>query len=968
VHAIPVVAQPADFAVLTIVPEAYEAARRIMRLVDRCDPGDGNLYYAGRLPAHEGGEHLVVCGNPLERSNIPAATFTTLMLLTWRPRRLLVVDIGGGIAGQEGLLLGDVVAHEALYYYEFQKRSGRGYRLRHLSLEPSAARLRTLARDVQLTVQWHEVIDADRPPDAEAGPPIPPRAGAIDRARQLLARPRPPVDAAMARAAPRGIPELTIGDIIVGEKLLGDPADDLLAELLERYDKAKAIEMESAGAAHAAWMLQDVAGRAQFLVVRGISDFANREGNQVTRDLWKPYAAESAVAAAKAIIESERFTAPEPAAARRLAPAAGVLGNYPQSLAVRVAEDSDRPTFLLTVDVDKQTLPALQMPEIVATRRRAVILAPAGAGKSALLRRLARDVGVDPLPVHVDLKRWAPADGDALLELDARAQNREAMDVLLAVEPGDIGIDTVQTVVELQRVFVMVDGLNEVDRPDVADRIIDVLNHYVRSNPGATALVTDRSRAPRYTESWACVWLNPLGEDVVSSQLDSRHGPGTYAARSSEDQPLLALPFFLALAMAGATPELGSRADALRRFFIEQVGVDEGQLAALSDAALDVYRYERSRSFAADAMLKRLGGEVWTKLTAANVISGDGQRRRFEHQLFHDYLSSIALLAAGAGAWTHELLDAVTFHTNSIDPLTLALAQASGADQGDALLRALEDWNWRVTMRAMAAVETEGRLAISQPLRIALLANLAEKRFDPVAASARDADGLLGRFPDDVASAMLAAERPGGLASVVAGLPARDPPRWYEEWRTLFMRDQQLVRDSVREIAHRDGLHGWTAANVLRRFALSADQDRELRVLYESRLDDQDARSASIRWRAIHALGRAESGEVVDLLLAAAANDPYPWARYGAVRALMEIAAREASLRDAVLVGLRPLVVGLDPRQRIQLVRVAEQRGAADGWCAAVRPLLDLVERDDLTDREQANLDRVVSSFEEMCA
>lgn len=713
----------ADFAVLTIVSEAYDAARAIMPLDNREDPGDGNLYCSGRLPARDGsGDHFVVCGIPLERSNIPAATFTTLMLLTWRPRRLLVVDIGGGIAGRDGLLLGDVVAHEALYYYEFQKRAGSGYRLRHLTLEPSAARLRTLVRDVQQTVAWHEAINANRPPDAQGAASATPRPGAIERARQLLTRQQLPSEPRADAAPARRTPELTLGEIIVGEKLLGYPEDKLLAELLERYDKAKVIEMESAGAAHAAWMLQDVAGRTQFLVVRSISDFANREGNQDTRNLWKPYAAEAAVAAAKAIIESERFSTPGRAPVPRPAPAADLLGNYARRLAGRIAEDGEHPMFLLTVDVADRTFPALSMPDIVRDRGRVVVLAPAGAGKSALLRRLGRDVGVDPLPVLVDLKRWAPADGDALLKLDARAQNDDAMDVLLGVDPGDIGIDMLNAVVDRQGVLVMADGLNEVDRPEVADRIVDVLNHYVRSKGNAAAMVTDRAPVPRYTDAWKRVWLNPLGEDIVSSQLDSRHGPGAYAARSEDDRALLALPFFLALAMSGATPELGSRADALRRFFIEQVGLDEGQLADVADAALEVYRRDRSRSFAADAMLSRLGEEVWTKLTAAKVISGDDQRRRFAHQLFHDYLASIAMLSAGPGAWTHDLLDVVTFHTNSIDPLTLALAQVDGTEHGDALLRALEDWNWRVTMRAMSAVEVEGQLAVSPSLRIALLA------------------------------------------------------------------------------------------------------------------------------------------------------------------------------------------------------------------------------------------------------
>jgi nucleoside phosphorylase len=937
-----------DFAVVTIIPEAYNAAREMMGLNHREDPGDAMVYYSGYVSARDGsGDHFVVCGSPLERSNIPAATFTYKMLETWRPRCLLVADIGGGVAGRDNLLLGDVVASEKLHFYEFEKRVKPEYKPRNIAMPPSAQRLRALARDVQQdkNFEWYHEIKSKRPEDAQGAE----KPGAEKK------------------AVARNTPELTLGEIIVGDKLLGDPEDELLKELLEEYDKAKAIDMESAGVAHAIWAFNDARG-TQFLVLRGISDFVNRAGNQEMRDLWKAYATEAAIAAAKAIIESYHFSAPEPAHQPLAAPAANVLGDYPKRLAAAIAEDPTKPPFLMTVNVDDKTSPSLEMSEIVRRPdRRWILLAPAGAGKTELLKRTARDVGLDPLPVLIDLKRWTLGETDALLKLDPRTNNKAAIDVLLSVASGDIGIGTLQSAVERQQVLLTVDGLNEVD-PDVANRIVDTVNHYVRLNGNASALLTDRAHSARYTDAWKPVLLNPLGDAVVSSQLDSHFGSGTYAARSEEERALLAVPFFLTLALEGTTPELGSRADALRQFFINQVRLSQYQLDDAAMAALDVYRHNRSRSFTAEIMKKRLGDEVWTRLTDANVISRSGEERRFEHQLFHDFLASVALLAADRREWTHELLDAVTFHTSSIDPLTFALAQTKGAEQGDALLRALEDWNWGVTVRVMTAVERERQLDVSPALRIALLANLAEKRFDPIAADAREAQDLFEKFQDPEAVAMRNAKNPIELAQTVAAMPVHDLQDWYEDWRTLFTRQEQFIKGTISELVHRDVLHGWTAANVVRRFPLTEDQEKELRDLYESR-PDEDPRSASIRWRTIHAMGCAKSPDVVGLLLNAAASDPYSWARYGAIRGLIEIAAREVTLRDSVLGGLRQLLPTFDARERIQLVRSARQRtAAADGWCDAVRPLLTGVPQQDLTEREQANLKSLIADFDKGCA
>lgn len=382
---------------------------------------------------------------------------------------------------------------------------------------------------------------------------------------------------------------------------------------------------------------------------------------------------------------------------------------------------------------------------------------------------------------------------------------------------------------------------------------------------------------------------------------------------------------------------------------------------------MDVYKRDNSRSFAAESMKALLGDDIWTKLTNASVISNTGEERRFEHQLFHDFLASVELLSMESAEWTHELLDAVTFHTSSIDPLTFALAQIIDVEQGNKFLRALEDWNWLMTMTAMGIVEKEGHLRVSRELRIALLGNLAEKLFDPISASADDARQRLQGFDGEEAAEMMTASDAVELARIVGEMTVDAPVKWYQDWRDLFSRQEQLIDLTSREIAHTDALEGWTAANVIRRFPLTERQEVELASIYQSRRSDSDARSKSIRWRAIHAMGATRSLTGVELLLDAAANDPYLWARYGAIRSLMEIAARDTELRVAVIDGLRPLLSRFDARERTQLVRSARQQATSDGWCPEVRPLLNDVPQDDLTERERANLRLLLHEFEEGC-
>src|SRR6185369_16186165 len=106
-------------------------------------------------------------------------------------------------------------------------------------------------------------------------------------------------------------------------------------------------------------------------------------------------------------------------------------------------------------------------------------------------------------------------------------------------------------------------------------------------------------------------------------------------------------------------------------------------------------------------------------------------------------------------------------------------------------------------------------------------------------------------------------------------------------------RGSALSDDDLAAIEHEDSLIGWTVANVAKRTTISESQAAMLRRLL------QNAEDPIVRWRAAHVLGAHPSEDNVTALLDAL-NDPYHWVRYGAVRSLIELAARSSDLRPRI--------------------------------------------------------------------
>jgi len=257
----------ARVAVMTIIKEEFDAARDVLGLHEEV----ANTQY---VTSGKTGDRLydVVLCEATERSNIPCATLTSDIIDDFRPEVLLLVGIAGGLtddgAGRDGIALGDVVVADSVAYVEFMKITDGKYSLRHFPLDHPSIHLRKVI--VKALVRSFDLAAAIK----------------IERPDKLTT------------------PKILEGEIVCGDKVMGGLEDPMQAKLLEPFEKAIAVDMESIGMARAVCERRtSIWYNPRYLVIRGISDLVTVGENAETRAKWKPYAAYAASAVAKAFVD-----------------------------------------------------------------------------------------------------------------------------------------------------------------------------------------------------------------------------------------------------------------------------------------------------------------------------------------------------------------------------------------------------------------------------------------------------------------------------------------------------------------------------------------------------------------------------------------------------------------------------------------------------------------------------------------
>lgn len=372
----------ADVAVLTILPVADQAVRRIFDLT-AFDTRRGYQWAWGRLQVTAEESFVVVSGMPLDRENVAAATFVGSMIEAWRPRHLLLVDIGGAVKGREDVRLGDVVTHTNLHYYDYYKVEEHGESPRHLPLPGASSALRELSRGpgIRGDNSWLGRIGVKNP------------AGRIPRVLE--------------------------GEMLVGGAIQSN--SPRLRMLLERHPKVVAVEMEGVGAARAVLDSSLTGDVPEFLIIRGMSDFCNvqQARNQADRNRWKTYAASVAAAHAHSLLlgmrrrPGERWPTEEPK--RRF--------SLPRQRIENLWEATRTSLFGREAQLRKLTARfSKEVAKAPEDRLPHVISGEAGMGKSVLAREVAEEVcqnyaacwwidASDELKIRVGLREFARKAG-----------------------------------------------------------------------------------------------------------------------------------------------------------------------------------------------------------------------------------------------------------------------------------------------------------------------------------------------------------------------------------------------------------------------------------------------------------------------------------------------------------------------------------------------------------------------------
>lgn len=201
------------------------------------------------------GTHVPVVLAVAGEGNHASAILAERANARYQPSALLFAGVAGGL--KDDLRLGDVVVATRVYAYHGGSESDDGFRARPRAFE-APHRLEQVARHLDLTGAWTAWLPQDQ------------------------------------RSSP---PAVHFRPIAAGEVLLNSRDSPLARQLRGSYNDAVAIEMESAGVAHAGHL-----GSLPVLTIRGISDLADGNKDAADADGSQLAAAANAAAFAAALI------------------------------------------------------------------------------------------------------------------------------------------------------------------------------------------------------------------------------------------------------------------------------------------------------------------------------------------------------------------------------------------------------------------------------------------------------------------------------------------------------------------------------------------------------------------------------------------------------------------------------------------------------------------------------------------
>ena len=245
-------------AIITIVEEEYVAVR---------GRGDfnvlvGNTPYLRRNEIFPG-VYDVVLAKSTDRSNTACSELVRNIAEFFRPEFIILSGIAGGVAGRDGVALGDVVVADHVDWYEMRKIAGGRDVIRKQAFDPPSMYLReTITQRVKIAGYWLTRVGNGRPVDRQ--------------------------------------PKVLEGNLIAGDKILGDRENEYQRKIsTRRWPSTWNLTVSLAGC-----ITRGVRDTTILTILLfGNSDLVDAQGNDAQRRLWREYAAATAAAFALCVAD-----------------------------------------------------------------------------------------------------------------------------------------------------------------------------------------------------------------------------------------------------------------------------------------------------------------------------------------------------------------------------------------------------------------------------------------------------------------------------------------------------------------------------------------------------------------------------------------------------------------------------------------------------------------------------------------
>lgn len=910
----------ADFIIIAALKDEAAEIRQLLN-----DPQQDGPYIIGKLERWKGrGEYSIAIVNLHDgMGSLEAGPATLGAIAEIHPRAVLMTGIAAGFEESKAAVqLGDLMVPCGIVPYELAKLKGES------NADSGEVQHRGIAWAVSESLWKTAATTAD---DAEQ-----------------------PWLSMITAVNPGGGPSKVhaIADSILGsgEKIVADVEAEVRKWLLDTYPRqALGLEMESCASLRSCRYFD-----TPFLIAKASVDKATVEKD----DRWRTYACQFSAAFLLTVLK--RYEQPQYGLLRRHtmeseASAATIAGRLPQTdfgykILTAVSFEQLRQGIY---EHGEKSLDAL-MPNDV--HQNIVLYGGGGAGKSTLLRRLflqfnlARTTAVliDLKPYSQEYAAGGADDIDSILKISTFPRRTSPEIEQLAAQ---------------QKLTLLIDGVNEVSTSALASVIS--FCRQLRRGPGCFVVWANRMTLIEGLSPSPChATVGSIPTDVAQRLFDDKFGMGIFATLSERLRAIYQRPFFLDLALRSGRAFSTNRlwTGIFSEFFKEHLAFSDEQINHLSIATRNSIGTDGKMRMS--NLKSEIGDSLWHKLEAANVEVVDATG--FEHHLWRDYLVARSL-SLDQNCWTDETFDVASTFGTSVECLTMAVEQIRDSADKVAFVNAVYDWNYGAALECIARSggEEEEERRVPDSVREAILAVVAEKRFDGVERTRQKTDRLLAQYPfatpyllmpsrDEMVTRIQHLEMEGGMAI----------------WQRLYCQPKgtALTNDEIDLIESPNSLIGWTAANYARRGTLSDEGEARIRAIYEHNVGQGGRRS--VRWRVVHALGQHLSDENLVLLGKALQTDEYRWVLYGAARSLVEAASKLSNPRRQAVIDSISSFVDRDGGGKVrthilhEIVESCFIDNASRGWGNAAIPLMEKVLNRIPAHHQQA-ISRRISAFRE---